>query len=130
MKQQQVDEKRFAVHLKPVLTAHKGEHAAHGAQEILDPGNQRAFQFPLAMCLAQFQKIESVGVFHRQFGLGAKLGRQRMVEVGLTEQRFFVALAFDLMDQHVPGPTEPAGHADVELTFQRVFALIHNGKVV
>ena len=124
------DEKRFAVHLQPVLAAHKGEHAAHGAQEILDPGNQRAFQFPLTVCLAEFQKIEGVGVFQRQFGLVAKLGRQRTIEVGLTQQRFFIALVFDLMDKHIPGPAESAGHADVELAFQRIFALIHNDKVV
>jgi hypothetical protein len=33
------------------------------------------------------------------FGLGAKFGRQRLVEIGLAEQGFFIALVVDLMDK-------------------------------
>ena len=75
MKQQQIDEKLFAVHLQPVLAPHKGEHAAHGPQKILDPSDERPFQLTLAVLLAQLQKIEGVLVLHRQLGLCAKLGR-------------------------------------------------------
>ena len=48
----------------------------------------------------------------------------------MLRQRFLVALVFALMDEHVPGPAELVGHVDVELALQRVFALIHNGRVV
>ena len=46
--------------------------------------------------------------------------------VGLAEQRFFIALVFDLMDKHVLGPAELSRHADVELSFERVSTALEN----
>jgi hypothetical protein len=44
----------------------------HGPEEVFDSGDERPFQFSLAVLFAQFQKIEAVFVLHRQLGLGAK----------------------------------------------------------
>ena len=71
------------------------------AREILDPANQRPFQLPLAMLLAEFQKIKGAFVLHRQLRLGSKLRRQRLVEISSARQRFFVALVLDLVDERV-----------------------------
>ena len=130
VKQQEVDEKLFAVHLQPVLAAHEGEHAAHGPEEILDPGDERPLQLPLAVLLAQLQKIEGVFVLHRQLGLGAKFRRQRLVEVGLAQQGFFIALVVDLVNEDILGPAELAGHAQIEFPLQRVLAALQDGQVV
>ena len=44
------------------------------------------------MRFAEFEEIKGVLVFDREFGLRTKLGRLRLVEVRLAEQRLFVAL--------------------------------------
>ena len=82
------------------------------------------------MFLAQFQKIEGVFVLHRQFGLGAKFRRQRLVEIGLAQQGFFIALVIDLVNEHILGPAELAGHAQIEFPLQRVLAALQDGQVV
>ena len=101
VKQQQVYEKFPAVHLQPVLAAHEGKHAAHGPQEVFDPGDQCPFQFPFAVFLAQLQKIEGIFVLYRQFGLSAEFRCQCLIEICLAEQRLLVALIFDLVNQHI-----------------------------
>ena len=117
-KSKQVDEELLAVHLQPELAADEGEQAAHGAQELLDAGDQRPLQLALGVLLAEFQKVEGVFVLDGQLRLGAQLGRQGLVEIGLAEQGLLVALVLDLVDQHVLGPAELCGHADVELALQ------------
>jgi len=61
---------------------------------------------------------------------GPQLGRQSLVEIGLAEQRFFIALILDLMDKHVLGPSEFPGHTDVELALQRIGASFEDDKVM
>ena len=90
MKQQQVNEVFLVVHFQAVLAADKGEHAAHGAEEILDAGDQRPLQLPFGVLCAEFQKIEDVLVFDGQLGLGAQFRGERLVEIGLAEQRFLI----------------------------------------
>ena len=97
---------------------------------VLDPGDERPLQLPLAVFLAQLQKIEGVFVLHRQLGLGAKFRRQRLVEVGLAEQGFFIALVVDLVNEDILGPAELAGHAQIEFPLQRVLAALQDGQVV
>jgi hypothetical protein len=41
-----------------------------------------------------------------------------------------LALVFNLVDEHILGPAELAGHADVKFTFQRVLALAHADQIV
>ena len=129
-KSKQVDEKLPAVHFQPELAADEGEEATHGAQELFDAAHQRALQLAFGMLLAEFEKVEGILILDGQLCLGAQLGRQGLVEIGLAEQGLLIALVLDLVDQHVLGPAELLRHADVELAFKRIFASFQNDKVM
>lgn len=68
---------------EPILATHEGEHPAHGPQEILYTGDERPFQFTLAMLMAKFQEIESILVQHSKSCLGAECWSKELIEVGL-----------------------------------------------
>jgi hypothetical protein len=52
------------------------------------------------------------------------------VKAGLIEHRFPVSPIFDLMNQHVLGPTELLRLADVEFTFGGLLASLQNHQVL
>ena len=76
------------------------------------------------MFLAQFQKIERVFILHGKFGLRPLCGCQCLVKVGLSQQGFLVTLIFDLVDQHILGPAEFPGQANIEFALQRVLTAL------
>ena len=128
--EQQVDEELLALHVQPVLTPHEGEPPTHLDEEFLNTGHDRPFQFSFVMFLAKFEEAKGVFILHRQLGLMAVLLRNNLVEVGLVEERLLVGLVLDLVDEHVLRPPELAGHADVELPFKGVLALLQNGEIM
>ena len=65
-----------------------------------------------------------------QFGLCAQSRRQRLVEVGLPQQRFLVTLVLDLVNEYVLGPAELAGHAKVEFALQGIGTTLHERYIV
>ena len=130
MVQQQVKEVLPVVDLQAVLAPHECKHATHGAEEDLDLSNQRPLQFPFGVLLAEFQEIERIFVLHCQFGLIPNTGGHGTIEVGLAEQRLLVGLVLNLVRQHVLGPPELAGHANVELALQWILALLQNHEIV
>gem|GEM_PF-6152640 len=100
VKKKQINEIFIAINLQTILTSHKGEHAAHGSQKMLYPGNKRPLQFPFAMLFSQLQKIEGIFILHRKFCLRTKLRLESLIEIGLTKQGFLIALVIDLMNQN------------------------------
>lgn len=99
MEEKQVDKVFLLVHLQPELAADKSKPSAHRTQEVLNAGDEGAFQFALAVLLAEFKKVKGVFVLHGELGLGAEFGCERTVEIRLAEQGFLVALIFDLVDE-------------------------------
>ena len=126
MEEQKVDEELLAIYLQPVLAADEGENAAHGAKEVFDAAHQRSLQFAFGMLLAEFEEVEGILVPDGQLCLGAQLGRQGLVEVGLAEQGLLVTLVFDLVYKNILGPTELSRHADVELSFEGITTTLEN----
>jgi len=82
------------------------------------------------MFLGQVEKIEGVVILDRQRRLGPDLRRQGGIEVGLVQQVLLVALVVDLVLEHGLGPAEAGGGAEVELSFQQVFASSHDDQVL
>lgn len=90
VEQQEVDEVLLSFYLQAKLAAHKREHAAHGAEEALDAGDESSLQLALAVFLAELKKIKSVFVPYRQLCLGSKLSVQFAIEIGLAEKSLLV----------------------------------------
>src|SRR4051794_40335773 len=130
MKQQEIDEELLSLHFQTELTAHKCENAAHGPQKALDAGDESAFEISLAVLLAELKEIKGVLISDRQLGLGAKLGSQHTIEIGLAQEGLLVALVLDLVNQHTLGPSEFLRRADVELPLQRVGTLAEDDQVL
>jgi len=86
-------------------------------------------QLTLGMFVAQFQKVESVLVLHRQLGLIANFVRESLLKIGLIEQGFLVSLVLDLMKQYILCPAKFPGHTKVELTIKIVLAFFHDDHV-
>ena len=50
----------MSFHGQPVLIAHKGEVRPHFGEESLNMGDQGGFEFPLLVCVGEFEKVEGV----------------------------------------------------------------------
>ena len=72
------------------------------------------FELVFGMLVAELQKIKGIIVLDRQNGLGLQVFRQILLEVLLTDDRFFKGLVLDLVNQDIFSPPKSAGLVKVK----------------
>src|SRR5690606_26817269 len=108
---------------EPVLATDEAEAVTKFENELLQPRRQPVLQFALLHAALQPEELQMVAAFEhlvRLLGQRLRQGGFKVVRFPFR-QRTLVSAGFHLMEQHIPGPSESGGSAEVVKEFVRVF---------